>query len=107
MPADRAWQERRAEGAGRGGIVNNRYVNQKRASALCLMASFALGGSAVITGAGCKKCKPAEAALSERAPDAAGGAGSFTSLSVVATWFGRLLPRRQYGIICAFESSGG
>lgn len=78
-----------------------------RVGALCLVTSLALGGSAVITGAGCKKCKPAEAALSERAPDAAGGAGSFTSLSVVATWFGRLLPRRQYGIICAFESSGG
>ena len=54
-----------------------------RVGALCLVASFALGISAVITGAGCKKCKPAEAALSERAPDAAGGAGSSTSLGAV------------------------
>ena len=34
------------------------------------------GGSAVMTGAGCKKCKPAEAALSERAPPAASAAGA-------------------------------
>ena len=63
-----------------------------RVGALCLVASLALGGSAVITGAGCKKCKPAEVALSERAPDAAGGAGSSSSLS---RWVGRLAVERQ------------
>ena len=47
-----------------------------RVGALCLVASLALGVSALMTGAGCKKCKPAEAALSERAPAAAGGAAA-------------------------------
>ncbi len=47
-----------------------------RVGALCLVVSIALGVSALMTGAGCKKCKPAEATLSERVPAAAGGAAT-------------------------------
>ena len=41
-------------------------MKKNRAGALCLMASFALVVSALMTGAGCNNCKPADATLSWR-----------------------------------------